>query len=219
MGELPGSGTDLEGLPVGSIIYMGRGSFRMEAVALGGEAEPAMGVVQPVTGAVTAPLHAAPRAAPLGNASEPTARVRSLFSSQIDVPVLAAPLGSAGFRAPVVALSRPLLVTLGGLVLLCGVVVGTAARHLLASPAPLAVVAAPAAAAALAPPIAAAIAPTVVTAPPPPPVVALPVPTMIRVRTKAATKTSATTSTKPAAPARDEATTAAPKAWVDPWAS
>ena len=107
-------------------------------------------------------------------------------------------------------LSRGLLGTLCGLVLLCGIVVGTAARHLFASPAPLAVVAVPAVAATTAP---ALVAPSIVAlrtlpiaAPPaPPPVVAVPAPVTIHVRTKAVAK---------AAPAP----IAAPKAWVDPWA-
>jgi hypothetical protein len=220
-GEKMGSGADIDGLPMGSVIYMGRGSFRMEAVALEAEDEAARGVVQPVTGIVTAPLHAPTRAEPTGNASERAPRVRSLFGSQADVPLLAAPVGSASWRAePAVTLSRPMLATLGGVILLCGIVVGTAVRHLVASPAPLSLVAVPTIAAAPsavivgAPPIAAVSTPEIVTAPPPPPVVALPVPMMIRARTKPAPKPTATKATGPS-----ESAQAPAKPWVDPWAS
>ena len=209
--EMGGSGIDDDELPMSSVVYMGRGSFRMEAVAI--DSAPQLGVVQAVTGSVTAPLHATPRMdrdRNSGGNQEGAPPLRALFSSQVDVPVLAAPTGSVNLRAPVVTLSRGLLTLLCGLVLLCGIVVGTAARHLFASPAPLAVVAVPAVAAApaLLPPAIVALPnlPTADTAPPsPPPVVAVPAPVTIHVRTKAVAK---------AAPAP----VAAPKAWVDPWA-
>jgi hypothetical protein len=216
--EMGGSGSDVDELPMNSVIYMGRGSFRMEAVAI--DPEPQLGVVQAMTGSVTAPLHAAPRVDRNRNSGGRTSErhedgappLKALFASQVDVPLLAAPTGSVSLQAPVVTLSRGLLAMLCGLVLLCGIVVGTAVRHLFASPAPLAVVAVPAVAAApapaLAPPAIVALPslPTADTAPPsPPPVVAVAAPVTIHVRAKAVSK---------AAPAP----VAAPKAWVDPWA-
>jgi hypothetical protein len=137
-GENTGDGIDFDALPMGSVIYMGRGSFRMEAVALTPEPELEAGVVQPIaTAVVTAPLHATPStrgARPVREQDVEGPSVRPLFGSQVDVPVLAAPTGAVGLTAPSVALSRAMLATLGGLVLLCGIVVGTAARHLFAGP-------------------------------------------------------------------------------------
>jgi hypothetical protein len=167
------------------------------------------GVVQSVAGAVTAPLHAKPREDSDGNTNRP----RSLFGSQVDVPLLAAPMGAPGFHAPPsISISRATLATLGGAVLLCGIVVGTAARHLWSSHAPIAVVAptavavAPAATSAPAVPVAAP------AAEPQPEVVTVPAPVTIRARVKTAVKSAVAPAHKPAAPA-------APKEWVDPWAS
>ena len=130
LGENEGSGSDIDELPMGSVIYVGRGSFRMEPVAVEPE-----GVVRPVTGIVTAPLHATPLESPERHEHERVPAVRPLFGSQVDVPVLAAPSGAVSLHAPVVTLSRAMLATVCAIVLLCGIVVGTAARHLLASPA------------------------------------------------------------------------------------
>jgi hypothetical protein len=216
--EMGGSGIDDDEVPMSSVVYMGRGSFRMEAVAI--DSAPQLGVVQAVTGSVTAPLHAAPRMdrdRNSGSNPDGAPALRALFSSQVDVPVLAAPTGSVNLRAPAVTLSRGLLTLLCGLVLLCGIVVGTAARHLFASPAPLAVVAMPAVAAPSAPahvPPAPPAPPAIVAlpslpaadrVPPSPPVVAVAAPVTIHVRMKAVGK---------AAPAP----VAMPKTWVDPWA-
>jgi hypothetical protein len=191
-------------------VYVGRGSFRMEAIPL----EPAAGtgVAQWIEGAVTAPLHAAAPASRRGNIeSDPGPRAfrpRSLFGSQIDVPLLVAPTGSVGLHAPAVRLSRASLSVLIGLVLLCGVVVGTAARHLLASPSPLPVAATAAPAITVTVPTIES-APTAVTAPPsPPPIVSVPAPVTIRAHTKAA-KVATVVAPKSSANA---------KAWVDPWA-
>jgi hypothetical protein len=214
--EMGGSGIDDDEVPMSSVVYMGRGSFRMEAVALDGA--PQLGVVQAVTGSVTAPLHAAPRKdrdRNSGSNPDGAPALRALFSSQVDVPVLAAPTGSVNLRAPVVTLSRGLLTVLCGLVLLCGIVVGTAARHLFASPAPLAVVAVPAVAAPTAPALVPPAPPQIValpslpaadTVPPSPPVVAVAAPVTIHVRTKAVVAKAA------------PAPIAMPKTWVDPWA-
>jgi hypothetical protein len=219
MGEISGRGSDFDELPVSSVVYMGRGSFRMEAVHT---PEPvATGVVQPIAGAVTAPLHGEPRAGANGNERVGAAHPRSLFGSQIDVPLLAAPMGSAAFHAPVVSLSGAALGALCGAVLLSGIVVGTAARHLFASPAPTAVVAA-SAVVATTPVAAPAVAATTPAAPISPvaetlrssrtPDVSVPAPATIRARTKAPAKPAA-------APARKAADPPAPKPWVDPWAS
>jgi hypothetical protein len=207
---------------MGSVIYMGRGSFRMEAIALDPEPDDVSrsGVVQPVQGSVTAPLHAAPRQAREGNEDGRPPRLRPLFGSQVDVPVLAAPTGSIGLRAPVVTLSRAMLGTLSGVVLLCGVVVGTAARHLLAPPAAPAMVTPTAAAtpavttARSTTPLIAPLsrAPAADLAPPsPPPFVSLPAP-VIRARAKAVVKAGAAPLAR-ATPVKPQA-----KAWVDPWA-
>ncbi|HVU51114.1 MAG TPA: hypothetical protein VHL80_10535 [Polyangia bacterium] len=206
-----------------SVVYMGRGSFRMEVTP-----EPMrLGVVQPVAGAVTAPLHAKPRGGSDGNTGAP--RPRSLFGSQVDVPLLAAPLGAPTFHAPQVSLTRATLATLCGIVLLCGIVVGTAVRHLVSSPAPTAVAAAPAAPAPAAAavtlvPIASPSVPIVEIAPSPrPSVVSAPAPVTVRPpRPKAHAKPAAAPAREPeapAAPAREPEAPAAPKPWVDPWAS
>jgi hypothetical protein len=143
MGESYGGPSDLDGLPMSSIVYMGRGSFRMEAVAV--ESEGRRGVVQPLAGVVvTAPMHAGERGRHdqhiTSTASWQAPDLRPLFGSQVDVPLLAAPTGSATFSATPISISRVALVALGGLVLLCGVVIGTAVRHLLASPAAISTV-------------------------------------------------------------------------------
>jgi hypothetical protein len=150
MGESNGGQSDLDGLPMSSIVYMGRGSFRMEAVAVDAELERREGVVQPLAGVVvTAPMHAGERGRREEDSTTSTGTwqapdLRPLFSSQVDVPMLAAPTGSAGFAATPISISRIALVALGGVVLLCGVVIGTAVRHLLASPAAISTVSVPA---------------------------------------------------------------------------
>jgi hypothetical protein len=214
LGEISGRGqdfrheleSDFEDVEVSSVIYVGRGSFRMEVTP-----EPVrLGVVQPVTGIVTAPLHAKAREGSDGSAGPP--RPRSLFGSQVDVPLLAAPMGAPGFHAPGVSLSRVTLATLCGALLLCGIVVGTAARHLWSPPATTANVTTPPATTApvAASPVASvAIEPVAAPAAKPvPPVPAAPAP---RAKLKPAAKAAATAQ-KASAPA-------APKPWVDPWAS
>jgi len=195
-------------LPVSSVVYIGRGSFRMEAVALEPELEP--GTVQPIAGIVTAPLHATP-ANDLAEAAAAPHAVRALFSSQLSVPMLAAPTGSARFQAPAVTISRAMLATLAAVVLLCGVVVGTAARHLFASPAPLAV--APASPAVAAPVVAPA--PSIVPVVEAQPAAALTLtPTLTKVRVHAPPAPRVLAPMRRAAPEP----TQAKKAWVDPWA-
>lgn len=137
-----------EGLPMSSIVYVGRGSFRMEAVAIEAELERRQGVVQPMEGVVTAPLHATARASrDEGRRTSMSWRAPSLqplFGSQVDLPLLAAPTGSVSLPGTFVTISRAALAALGGVVLLCGVVIGTAVRHLLASPAAVMTVSLPA---------------------------------------------------------------------------
>ena len=215
-GETWGSGQELDSsfddIPVSSVVYMGRGSFRMEVTP-----EPVRtGVVQPIQstlGAVTAPLHAKPREDSDGNARFGAKRPRSLFGSQVDVPLLAAPMGAAGFHAPPsISISRATLATLGGAVLLCGIIVGTAARHLWASPAPTAVVA-PTSVAVVPAPVVAPSVPAAPAAELQPEVVTVPAPVTIRARVKTAVKPTVAPARKPEEPSP------APKQWVDPWAS
>jgi hypothetical protein len=218
LGESTGRDMGFEDAGIGSVIYMGRGSFRMEAVMVEPDSDGQLGIVQPVRPTVTAPLHTPPPER-IADDEWRAPSVRSLFSSQVEVPRLAAPTGSVSLSVPAVALSRAMLVTLGGLVLLCGVVVGTAARHLLASPAPLVVAAAPA-------PLAIPTAPTVETVPPsPPPTVAVPAPITIRAHGKPlsravvprpAPRVAVDPSTE-APPVPDEAPRPS-RPWVDPWA-
>jgi hypothetical protein len=226
-GEISGRGqdfrheleSDFEDVEVSSVIYVGRGSFRMEVTP-----EPVrLGVVQPVPEIVTAPLHAKPRKGSDGNAGPP--RPRSLFGSHVDVPLLAAPMGAPGLHAAGVSLSRATLATLCGALLLCGIVVGTAARHLWSPPATtIPVTAAPATTApvttvpvAASPVASVAIEPVAAphalgvgpAAPAAPAVV--PATAAIRARPRPAAK--------PAAPAQKPAAATPAKPWVDPWAS
>jgi hypothetical protein len=245
-GENTGTGIDFEEHAMTSVVYMGRGSFRMEAVALAPEPElvSGRGVVQHMSGVVTAPLHAPHEDDTKDDdSSRGSPDLRALFGSQDAVPLLAAPTGSVSLRAaPAVTLSRATLGALGGLVLLCGIVVGTAARHLLASPAPLTMVAAPAmptptrAPVKMAPPIvlAATPAPTptpvaapVATTPVPGPLPRGPVPPPVAT-TPVAPPPARVTAPKRATAVVKRALVAAPPApaakpaqrpWVDPWAN
>jgi hypothetical protein len=203
--------SSFDDIPVSSVIYIGRGSFRMEAVAV----EPD-GVVQAVEPGVTAPLHARPREVAEGNTS--ARRPRSLFGSQIDVPLLAAPIGSAGFHAPGVTLTRGMLATLGGAVLLSGILVGTAARHLFASPpAPTPFAAAPVRTPT--PPAPTLTAPAVMVPAPiaaaPASIAPAPVAAAIHARPRAVAKPTVASARKLEEPATATATA---KPWVDPWA-
>lgn len=224
--EVEGSGHAIDDLPMGSVVYVGRKSFRMEAVVLEPELARELGIVQPIasgTGVVTTPLHAPSRRRE-ETADGGAPPLRSLFSSQVSIPLLAAPSGAVGnVGSPRVTLTRASLVTLGALVLLCGIVVGTAARHLLAAPKPLSVVAAPAVAAPAPSVVTRAMsvpaAPSAETSPPsPPPTPAAPAPVAIHEHVKTAPSAirKRPTTVEDAAPT--EETVPAPKAWVDPWA-
>jgi hypothetical protein len=246
-GENTGTGVDFEEHPMTSVVYMGRGSFRMEAVALTPEPELVSnrGVVQRMDGVVTAPLHAPRARAPMDDdASRRGPDLRALFGSQDAVPLLAAPTGSVSLRAaPAVTLSRATLAALGGLVLLCGIVVGTAARHLLAAPAPLATVAAPEVSTPAPAPVkiqpiivlAATPAPTapppvaapVATTPVPAPLPRAPLPPPVATTPVAPPPARATVPKHASTPAKREPVAVAPppaakpaqKPWVDPWAN
>jgi hypothetical protein len=210
-----------------SVVYVGRKSFRMEAVALEPELARELGIVQPIvseTGIVTAPLHAPSRRHREEAEDGGAPPLRSLFSSQVSIPLLAAPSVAVGnVGSPRVTLTRASLVTLGALVLLCGIVVGTAARHLLAAPKPLSVVAAPAVAAPAPSVVTRAMsvpaAPSAETSPPsPPPTPTAPAPVAIHEHVKTAPSAIRKRPTTVEAAAPTEETVPAPKAWVDPWA-
>ena len=188
----------------------------MEAVALDPEGA---GIVQPMRSAVTAPLHSTQA----GSRDDKDAHeMRSLFSSQTNVPLLAAPIGAANLHPPVVALSPALLAMLGGLVLLSGIIVGTAVRHLLAPPAPPALVSIPTPVIAPLPPAPAAIvSPAIPVSNPPLPEAPVPVTARVRARPIArhAKETLESVPARPSGPsAKAKVWPAAPKTWIDPWA-
>jgi hypothetical protein len=149
----------MEELAMGSVVYMGRGSFRMEAVFghVGDGASNDLdddGAPREVTGIVTSPYAAGERKIEvhlddldLDDATDVISRVssssrwrkrppRSLFASPSGegIPLLAAPTGAA-IEAPVprasVDLSRAAVTALGVLLLASGIVFGGAARRLL----------------------------------------------------------------------------------------
>ena len=215
VGENLGGQSDTDGLPMSSVVYVGRGSFRMEAVAIDAEVERRQGVVQPMTAAVTAPLHAPARTRTSVSAGWRAPDLRPLFGSQADVPLLAAPTGAVDLPGTAVSISRAALAALGGVVLLCGVVIGTAVRHLLASPAAVTMVVAPARAPT--PPAKVELAPVILPvnaiAPPSPPATAqLPAAVAIRARPKASVKRP------PVDTVRKAPVKAIASAWVDPFA-
>jgi len=126
-------------LPMSSVVYMGRGSFRMEAIATDAE----LGIAQPITGVVTSPLHSKPRGASLASAPEIVTRTRTsfewrtpepqaLFGSQDNLPLLAAPTGvePAAPARRFVTLPRAAVVGLAGAVFACGLLAGGAARSI-----------------------------------------------------------------------------------------
>jgi hypothetical protein len=146
-GESLGVGMPFDDLPMSSVVYMGRGSFRMEAIALDAEA----GIAQPIEGIVTAPLHAG---AGFSNKVDAISRTRTsgtwrvpspeaLFGSQDDVRrMLPPPTGAAlapGARK-LVLLPRAALAGLAAAVFACGLLAGGAARSITvtAGPAPVA---------------------------------------------------------------------------------
>src|SRR5262252_4526282 len=139
MDQGPGEGTqrgiNLEDLPMGSVVYVGRGAFRMEAVGPDGLIADLDGVVQPVTATVTAPYHGHAPGENTGvdrltiSATFRAPDLPSLFGSQVDVPLLAAPTGAVAPARPTVALPRIALAALGAIVFGCGAVIGAAAMR------------------------------------------------------------------------------------------
>src|SRR5215831_12197905 len=87
-------GIRLEDLPTGSVVYVGNGAFRMEPVGSDGGFGDLEGVVQPMTGIVTAPYHGHAPGENTGvdrlpvSASFKAPELPSLFGSQVDVPLL-----------------------------------------------------------------------------------------------------------------------------------
>jgi hypothetical protein len=141
LGEEARRGISLEDLPMGSVVYVGRGAFRMEAVGPDGLIADLDGVVQPVTGMVTAPYGHAPgerigaaRAPAVGAFRAPD--LPPLFGSQTDVPVLAAPIGTLELPSPrAVTMPRAAFAALGAVVFACGLVIGGAALRPARAPA------------------------------------------------------------------------------------
>jgi hypothetical protein len=187
----------------------------MEAVGLG-EAE---GVVQPVQRVATAPYHT--KAKPPGentgvdrlpvSATFRAPDLPSLFGSQVDVPVLAAPTAVPPARqVTTVNLPRRALAALAAMVFVCGIVIGALARRPAApvavAPAAPAVAPAPKAAAPQVPPVDEAAGPDFA-----PPIITVPAPVKILATKKVAAHR--------AAPApKVEVEPAPAKPWVDPFA-
>jgi hypothetical protein len=212
-GEPGGRGIDLDELPAGSVVYVSRGSFRMEAVGADGELVGQDGTVQPMTGMITAPYGRRADGENTGVDRLPVSStfrapdLQSLFGSQVDVPVLAAPTGTftprraAGLRLPGFALA-----ILGGALFAWGFLMGEATRR--ADPPP----AIPAAPQRTAAPVAPEIEPVTQAAPEEraAPVIEVAAPVKI------------TTHKRPAAravvPRPPRAAPAAPKPWLDPFA-
>ncbi|HVZ73561.1 MAG TPA: hypothetical protein VHJ20_14380 [Polyangia bacterium] len=137
----------------GSVVYMGRGSFRMEAVFSDAEAfEPGDvfhgayeddGAPREVTGIVTSPYGARPSNDVHNDVDEDATalidRARTgawrapepdaLFGSQDEMPMLAAPSGRTYARRRRVSLSRGALVASGMLLFACGLASGAVARR------------------------------------------------------------------------------------------
>lgn len=233
-GALPGREISLEDLPTGSIVYVGRGSFRMEAVCgeglfLGRDEvdERRRGVVQAVERVVTAPYGQSPgeRTGVDRLPSSATWRapdLQSLFGSQDAVAgVLSAPTEFVPLPEPrqTVVASRVALAALGAIVFVCGAVIGTAATHR-APAGDIAAVVEPQPAAAIAPePLAVAMpaAPEVEAAPL---TIEVPEPVKISARKRPAARRAIAASTDAVARPAVDATEKAPAkaAWVDPFA-
>jgi hypothetical protein len=208
-GEQAGRGIDLETLPAGSIVYVSRGSFRMEAVGSDGAIMGQDGVVQPMTGMVTAPYGRRPDGENTGVDRLPVSATfrapdpGSLFGSQVDVPVLAAPTGTGTPRRPAsVRLPGFALAVLGGALFACGFILGETALRPEPPAAHPEVVSLPAAPAEPAP----AARPEELAVP----VIAVAAPVKVIARKRPAAR--------PVVPAPPRAEHAAPAPWVDPFA-
>ena len=204
-GERRGRSIGFEGLPIESVVYVGRQSFRMEPAALED------GVVQAAPLVSTAPygidardegriVIQLDRAVSSGSWRAPS--LPSLFESaaDIDLPRLAAPAGELSpSRHRVVTLSRAALAAVGALVFASGLATASLvlqARASAPSPAPVAVGAQP-----IAEPIA-------------PQAVAEPAPATIQLATPVKVRAAKKPVRRAPAPAPKRAT----HAWIDPFA-
>jgi hypothetical protein len=153
LGRFTEGGISLEDLPMGSVVYVGRGSFRMEAWPAANDSEHAIveAAPQPVVGVVTAPYEVTPpvityvghpgdsaRDALLSCAPAEPAMPAALFGSQVDVPLLPPPTGEVTVvHRHGVRISRAALGGWGALLFACGVAISGGLHHLLApGPAP-----------------------------------------------------------------------------------
>jgi hypothetical protein len=207
-GEVQG-GFSLEDLPTGSVVYVSRGSFRMEAVG-DGEAE---GVVQAVARVATAPYHGGGTGENTGVDRLPVSAtfhapdLPSLFGTDGEVPILAAPTTRPTARTRTGDLSRAALATLAALgvvVFACGVLFGAVAMRPARPAAPMPSVAV----APVAPVAPVTLVQIAAPAEPAPAIIPLPAPVTITARKKVVARH---VDAAPAAPA-------APKLWVDPFA-
>jgi len=215
-----------EDVAMSSVVYLGRGSFRMEAVVEDADDD---GAPREVTGIVTSPYRTRGegRADEVfsrldEDATEIMARARAgrwradvpslpdpLFGSQTKVPLLTAPTGHALPRGPRrLSLSRGALAAAGAMMFAGGLGAGAAAWHAAGStarpsaPTPPAPVAAPREVAAKPAQMRAAPTPAAMA----PSVIELPEPILVRVHNK------------PAAVSANAGTRRAPAVWVDPFA-
>jgi hypothetical protein len=133
---------DLEDVPTGSVVYMGRRSFRMEAWSPANDAEQA--IVQPITGVITTPYDVTPsvvtyvghpddetRGALLSSAPAAPAMPAALFGSQVDLPLLPPPTGGISVRSPQMTISRAALGGWGALIFASGVAISGGLHYLL----------------------------------------------------------------------------------------
>lgn len=139
MGERRGRSINLDSLPTGSVVYVGRKSFRMETVDFSDIDDGTQGVVRAAPIVTTAPYgidtraegrviieldHEVDRA--VSSASWRAPELDSLFASQDAAPLLAAPTGEAVLPEPPPAratleLSRAALAGIVGLMFMGGV--------------------------------------------------------------------------------------------------
>lgn len=133
-GDRRGRSISLESLPTGSVVYVGRESFRMETVDLGDDG--LQGIVQAMPAVTTAPYGIDARGEgsviidldagrdldrAVSSASWRAPALDSLFGSQDEITMLAAPTGQATLPAPAaLELSRAAIAAMMGLVFLGG---------------------------------------------------------------------------------------------------
>lgn len=132
-GDRRGRSFSLESLPTGSVVYVGRGSFRMETVEFGDDG--AQGIVQAAPIVTTSPygIEAREEASVVVDlnvdldravscASWRAPALESLFGSQDEVTMLVAPTGQASLppAPPALQLSRAALASVVALVFMGG---------------------------------------------------------------------------------------------------